>query len=376
MTRHRQVGSARRLRRRSTCAALMPRSARRGQLRRATRAVPITLAGRVDARQHGGAGVRSRQPMRGATRSGNARWQRQRARYTPRTSSARPPTFPTALARAGRSRAPADVAITAISYYRTFGVARDLTMTQPALYTADGAVLEQCRIPPAFGSPTDLLDSQQPGPVRCSRTSTRPGCSSASFATSSTQALSLAVLAARRSTTAQAYLYSASGHVDGEQSCRPSATSAARCGEEDSSSGTVARHVLAPSDVSGIREHAVQTSAGQTDCFRACSGCDYTQQPPCPQSPVRDAQRRHDARCRRHPYLSTGRHGRGGQQHGRQLAAGRRRQRRAPATTRLDRDRACRVRHDRARLDEPAKSAGSCHRRDRPAVSVPPARRR
>ncbi len=184
-------------------------------------------------------------------------------------------------ARAGwMLTAPPDVVITGISYYRTFGV-HGSHDDAAGLYTAEGAVLEHCRIPPVFGSPLtcSVVNNQVP----------------AVFSNLDTTGLFFGIICdiVDQGPVAcgaggaplhdwWAYLYSAA--VTFTENTLPIVSDVrGALWRGGLVSGTVPV-TFAASDGSGIREHVIQTNAGRT-IASVMSGCDFNAQPPCPQSP-------------------------------------------------------------------------------------------
>lgn len=183
-------------------------------------------------------------------------------------------------ARAGWTlAAPPGATITAISYYRTltsFG-SRDVAA---GLFLDSGAPLEQCRIATPFGSPIVCSKSNDQVPR--------------AFGGLSASSLFFGVLCdvVQQDVTAcipggtihhvQAYMYSA--RVTITENTPPTVTGV---GGALWGGGVVSGAVpvtFSATDASGIRDQAVQTSGGHA-IVSTSRGCDFSVQPPCPQSP-------------------------------------------------------------------------------------------
>ena len=183
-------------------------------------------------------------------------------------------------ARAGwMIEAPQGATITGISYYRTL-TAYINTDLAAGLFLGNGAPLEQCRISTAFGSSIHCSTVNDQVPRAFS------GLSTASlFFGVLCDIVSQGVIACNGGGTiheVRAYMYSA--RVTISEHAMPSVTNVAGAlWGGGVVSGTVPV-TFSATDMSGIRDLAVQTAGGQT-IVSTSQGCDFTRQPPCPQSP-------------------------------------------------------------------------------------------
>jgi hypothetical protein len=185
-------------------------------------------------------------------------------------------------ARAGWTvTAPSGAMITAISYYRTLASHVDTDLAA-GLFLPSGSPLEQCRIAMPFGSS-----------IVCSKPNNQVP---AVFVNLSTASLFFGVLCdivtpgvvtcgagGAPLHNAQAYMYSASVTIS--ESAVPTVSNVDGALWRGRLVGGTVPVTFSASDGSGIREQAVQKSSGQT-IASTVNGCDFSSQPPCPQSPV------------------------------------------------------------------------------------------
>ncbi len=185
-------------------------------------------------------------------------------------------------ARAGwMVTAPAGAAITAISYYRTL-TSRGSRDVAAGLYTAAGEVLEQCRIAIPFGSPISCSMQNDQVPRAFSGLSTS-GLFFGVLCDLVQQDITACLAGGAPLHDVRAYMYSS--RVTISESVAPSV---AGVGGALWGGGVVSGTVpvtFSASDASGIRTQTVQTAGGQT-LVSTANGCDFSGQPPCPQSPA------------------------------------------------------------------------------------------
>jgi hypothetical protein len=185
-------------------------------------------------------------------------------------------------ARAGWTiTAPPGATITGITYYRTLATHGDRDVAA-GLFQADGSVLEQCRIALPFGSPSVCSMPNNQVPVAFGNLNTTSLFLGVLCDIVVNPAVTACVAGGAPLHNMQAYMYSAK--VTMTENAAPTVTGiGGALWGGGLVSGTVSVS-FSGSDATGIREQAVQNDSGQTVLSRP-NACDYTQQPPCPQSP-------------------------------------------------------------------------------------------
>jgi hypothetical protein len=186
-------------------------------------------------------------------------------------------------ARAGWSiTAPAGATITAISYYRTLHAYNDANMIS-GLFQADGAVLEQCKIPWPFvhGSSIhcDKVNNQAPVTFTGLNTSALffgMGCRLV-------EPQSSCIAGGAPLHAASADLYSA--RVTLSESGAPTLSNVRGPLWDAGAVWGVVPVTFVASDLSGIQEQSVRTDTGQI-VMSVRQACDFGSTPPCPQQPA------------------------------------------------------------------------------------------